>query len=149
MFSAQRCHLLQGCQNKNMRGRVQNKAGFWIAPLAVLAFLFSAFSHDPLAPEPWSEAIKQAHYAAEYVLPDGTVPERCHDFHQGPGEHRQGACEACRIASFSWIPVIGLAEILDFKAANDGVWPPAKPIVLMRACYRLTGPSRAPPIVLI
>ncbi|MEN0000963.1 MAG: hypothetical protein AAF940_08770 [Pseudomonadota bacterium] len=120
-----------------------------MAAFAVLALLFSAFAHDPLAPPPWSEAIEQAHYAAEYMLPDGTVPERCHDFADDHGEHRLGGCESCRIASFSWMPDFGVAEALIYSETANAVWPPVETQPLLRACYRLNGPSRAPPFVLV
>ena len=83
-----------------MTGRTTSWA-FCLRMLCAVALLFVGFAHQPA-----SASQPGIFELAEYVLPDGTIPDLCLDgMVDGKAKHAMpGKCEACRIGSAMLVP---------------------------------------------
>ena len=109
--------------------------------LALVAVLvMAAFAHRPAAPATGGMSLAEL---AQYVLPDGTLPDLCL-----PGGERHGAsghCEFCLIAGGAAPPCpaatpVAVAMAVSSVTQGEHAGPP-----VCAAC-RATAPARGPPI---
>lgn len=88
-------------------GRYFSKSGL-VRLICALSLLLVAFAHKPLSASAAAVALQFAYAGvdvAEFILPDGTLPDLCLEG-EGSGEHSgAGHCEACRIVSAAGLPV--------------------------------------------
>lgn len=120
----------------------------WAACLRILCavvLLFVGFAHQPAsAPQPSTFEL------AQYVLPDGTLPDLCLDgIVDGKAKHVSPLkCEACRIGSAMLMPVPadldGAVLAFRFVAAL-----PLLEEALHSRRERPGAPPRAPPVLLV
>ena len=108
----------------------------WFRVLLVAAMVMSAFAHRAAVAEPTAIEL------AQYVLPDGTVPDLCDPVSGGDAGHVHVVCDFCLIAGSaapaqpvaptlaSPLPVV-LAVVLPPRAA-----PPVTPVALATASKR-------------
>lgn len=72
--------------------------------MCALALLLIGFAHQP----PDAVGHLSAAEMAEYVLPDGTLPELCHSLHEDeakhPGHDQATGCEVCRLTASILLP---------------------------------------------
>ena len=71
--------------------------------LCALSLMLVAFAHKPLVPSATASAYAEVNIA-EYILPDGTLPELCLDGEADTHHAAAGTCEACRIVSSVDLP---------------------------------------------
>lgn len=86
--------------NQRLKGRTA-----WVRIICALALFMVGFAHKPLG-----VSDQLAAYAgvdiAEYILPDGTLPDLCLNGEEHGGHHaKSNDCEACRIASSVDLPL--------------------------------------------
>ncbi|AKI01404.1 hypothetical protein IMCC20628_02708 [Hoeflea sp. IMCC20628] len=110
--------------------RVISSSGL-VRMLCALSLLLVAFAHKPLISSAAASAYAGVN-VADYVLPDGTLPDLCLDG-EGTGKHGVASpCEACRIVSSVDLPspldvfVINrrIAPAEPVRARNIGFTPP-------------------------
>ena len=113
----------------------------WFRVLLVAAMVMSAFAHRAAVAEPTAIEL------AQYVLPDGTVPDLCDPVSGGDAGHVHVVCDFCLIAGSaapaqpvapalaSPLPIV-LAVVLPPRAA-----PPVNPVELA------TASKRGPPVL--
>jgi len=82
--------------------RLMSRSGL-VRMLCALSLLLVAFAHKPIVSSATAAAYADVNIA-EFVLPDGTLPDLCLDSGK-TGEHASaGHCEACRIVSSVDLP---------------------------------------------
>lgn len=125
--------------NQRLKGR-----SAWVRIVCALALLMVAFAHNPL-----SVSDKLAAYAdvdfAEYILPDGTLPDLCltGDDHDGHHANSNG-CEACRISSSADLPLpFSGVSVHCGSFANKTTFPQV--VSFVAAALRPGASPRAPP----
>jgi len=118
--------------------RLISRSGL-VRMLCALSLLLVAFAHNP----PISAATASAYAdvnVADYLLPDGTLPDLCLDS-EGSGKHAGvGNCEACRIVSSvdlpspfdgyvinRWIAAADLVVPQDARFTRPALRPSASP----------------------
>ncbi|WP_370322538.1 hypothetical protein [Oricola sp.] len=116
--------------------RKARASAVWLRVLLVAAMVMSAFAHRAAVAEPTAIEL------AQYVLPDGTVPDLCDPVSGGDAGHVHVVCDFCLIAGSaapaqpvaptlaSPLPVV-LAVVLPPRAA-----PPVTPVALATASKR-------------
>lgn len=125
-----------------MTGRMKR----WAACLRILcavALLSVGFAHQPVA-----ASVPNGFELAEYVLPDGTMPDLCLDGMVG-GQDKHVAplkCEACRIGSAMLLPEPAdlAGAVLSFQLVAD---LPLVEEALHSRRERPGSPPRAPPFL--
>lgn len=105
--------------------------------LCALSLLLVAFAHKPLISSAYADV-----NIADFVLPDGTLPDLCLDSEgTGKGSHAvAGQCEACRIVSSvdlpgplgdyvvnRWIAPAELTVLRDARFTHPALRPGASP----------------------
>lgn len=123
--------------------RGMTRWGCCLRILCAVALLFVGFAHQPA-----SAAEPSAIELAQYVLPDGTMPDLCLNDHvDGKGKHvMPGKCEACRIAGAMLMPQpADLAGAL--LAFRDISALPLAEEALHSKRERPGAPPRAPPLL--
>lgn len=107
--------------------------------LCALSLLLVAFAHKPVLSSATAAAYADVNIA-DFILPDGTLPDLCLDS-GGTGEHASaGHCEACRIVSSvdlpspfdgyvinRWIAVADLVVPQDARFTRPALRPSASP----------------------
>jgi len=107
--------------------------------LCALSLLLVAFAHKPIVSSATASAYAGVN-VADFVLPDGTLPDLCLDS-GGTGEHASaGHCEACRIVSSvdlpspfdgyvinRWIAPAELTVLRDASFTHPALRPGASP----------------------
>ena len=118
--------------------RVMSRSGL-VRMLCALSLLLVAFAHKPLISAATASAYADVN-VADYILPDGTLPELCltdeEDGHHSVARH----CEACRIVSAvdlpsplggyvltRWLAATQLTVPQDTKLAYPALRPGASP----------------------
>jgi len=124
--AALNCHL-----KAMMALRIENRPGsaLWLRVLLLVAVVLAAFAHRPAvsAPTPYE--------LAQYVLPDGTVPDLCTTGDGSAPSHEQHQlCDFCLIAGSS-APAQPAAATL------------SRPLPLLLAV--IAPPMTAPPVVAV
>ena len=115
--------------------------------LCAVSLLLVAFAHKPIVVSATASAYQGAEIA-DYVLPDGTLPDICltgeEDGHHSTASH----CEACRIVSSVDLPapfegfLLHRANLRSTVGANRTVRP-AEPVL------RADASPRAPPFRIV
>ncbi|WP_394691829.1 hypothetical protein [Hoeflea sp.] len=127
--------------NQWLKGRTA-----WVRIICALALLMVAFAHQPPA-----VSVKLPAYAgvdfAEYILPDGTLPDLCltgedHGSHHGKSNH----CEACRISASADLPLPFSDVSLDCRLfASKPAFP--ENVSFVAVALRPGASPRAPPVL--
>jgi hypothetical protein len=127
--------------NQRLKGR-----SAWVRIICALALLMVAFAHKPL-----DVTDKIAAYAdvdfAEYILPDGTLPDLCLIGEDHGGHHAKSSnCEACRISSSADLPLpfSGVSVNCGFFASKP-TFPQG--VSFVAAALRPGASPRAPPVL--
>lgn len=123
---ARNCHL-----RAMMSLRIQNRPGsaVWLRVLLLAAIVLAAFAHRPAvsAPTPYE--------LAQYVLPDGTLPDLCATEEDGSPSHaHHDFCDFCLIAGAA-------------APAQPAVATLSRPLPLLLAV--IVPPMTAPPVVAV
>ena len=125
-----------------MTGRTTSWA-FCLRMLCAVALLFVGFAHQPV-----SASQPGIFELAEYVLPDGTIPDLCLDG-MVDGKEKHAAplkCEACRIVGGLLLPAP--ANLSGVRLAFRHVSPlPSVAEALPSPRERPGAPPRAPPFL--
>jgi hypothetical protein len=118
--------------------RLMSRSGL-VRMLCALSLLLVAFAHNPLISAATASAYADVN-VADYLLPDGTLPDLCLDS-EGSGKHAGvGHCEACRIVSSvdlpspfdgyvinRWIAAADLVVPQDARFTRPALRPSASP----------------------
>jgi hypothetical protein len=116
----------------------------WVRIVCALALLMVAFAHKPLG-----VSDRLAAYAgvdvAQYILPDGTLPDLCLSGGDHGGHHaKSNDCEACRIASSADLPLpVSGISFNCALAAHEPAFPQG--VAFAPAALRPGASPRAPP----
>ncbi|MEM0900057.1 MAG: hypothetical protein AAGI92_08930 [Pseudomonadota bacterium] len=119
------------------------RASLFVKCAAIFAFLAIAFAHDPLAADPWEVALDKAQFAAQYALPDGTVPDRCSDLHGNHQDHLMFACEHCLVSGA--IALGSVSTVPNTLTLSARTVAPRYELLLSSRPLALKGLTRAPP----
>jgi hypothetical protein len=111
--------------------------------LCALSLLLVAFAHKPLISSAAASAYAGVN-VADYILPDGTLPDLCLDG-EGTGKHDVAShCEACRIVTSVDLPSPLDVFLINRRSAT------AEPVVTQEASFaspalRPSASPRGPP----
>jgi hypothetical protein len=128
-------------------GAFEKRAAMW--PVAnrivlIMALVMAAHAHRVWANDDAFAVTDRAGYAAQYTLPDGTLPVLCQPGGQRHHAH-QYACDFCLIAGAASVP-----DMADDFFAMAGASPVQRsnlaPLHAGRKLYRIYAALRAPPM---
>lgn len=125
--------------NQWLKGRTA-----WVRIICALALLMVAFAHQTPA-----VSHKLAAYAgvdfAEYILPDGTLPDLCLTGDDHDGHHaKNNVCEACRISSSIDLPLPLSSVSVDCGLSAHSPFFPEE-LGFVAVAWRHGASPRAPP----
>jgi hypothetical protein len=115
--------------------------GLWLRLFVLAAVILSAFAHRPAVNAPSSYEL------AQYVLPDGTLPDLCATDQDGAPVHEHAFCDFCLIAGASapaQPAVSALSRPLPLLLA---VMMPVKTAPPIAAVELATASKRGPPSI--
>lgn len=111
--------------------------------LCALSLMLVAFAHKPLVSSATASAYAEVNIA-EYILPDGTLPELCLDGEADTHHAAAGTCEACRIVSSVDLPAPMGGFVTNRRLAPVDLAPAGQPADT-RPALRPGASPRGPP----
>lgn len=111
--------------------------------LCALSLMLVAFAHKPLVSSAAASAYAEVNIA-EFILPDGTLPELCLDGEADAHHSAASSCEACRIVSSVDLPAPMDGFITNRRLASVELVLPSEPADT-RPALRPGASPRGPP----
>lgn len=109
------------------------------------ALVMSAFAHQASPAVAQPTGIDMRAYAAQYTLPDGTLPVLC-DWQSGDSQNSTSLCEFCLIAASAHLTPIEASVFAAYQTVSIATGKRPDPAMGSRHLYRLNAPLRGPPL---